>query len=378
MSETRTQPHIEYNTDASMGTPAPTAAPTPAGTPLGGADVAMFCESCAIMLAAGIQTDEAVHMLADNMSDTPLRRACLAIYRELCAGSGLADAMRSTGVFPPYALELTGIGERSGRLENVLRSLAVYYDEEARMFFKLRTSIGYPAALLCVMSGILAFTVIGILPVFLDVYEQLAGGLTGGSFGAVQAALVVGWAALALTLVVTACALAGVVAVRRPQGQQHILRLLDRLPVTRDAMDRLALSRFSSAVSAYLASGANSNTAVREATAAVSHERLRARLEGALEAMTDPSRGLSLSQAVSEFGIFEPVYARMLAIGSRAGSVDSVLEQLSATFFDDATARLDRAIDAVEPALAALLTVAVGATLIAVMLPLVGMMGAIG
>ena len=94
--------------------------------------------------------------------------------------------------------------------------------------------------------------------------------------------------------------------------------------------------------------------------------------------MVDPARALSFSQAVTEFGVLEPVYARMLAIGSRAGSMDGVLERLSATFFDDAVAQIDRAVDAVEPALAALLTVAVGATLISVMLPLVGMMGAIG
>lgn len=375
-----------------------------AHTPLSGGEVSSFCEGIAIMLAAGIQTDEAVHMLSDNMGDTPLHRACDEVYRGLVSGRGLAASMRAAGgagadgaardpgagpaagtgrgaeapVFPAYAVALVGIGERSGRLENVLRSLAVYYDEEERVFAKLRASIGYPAALLCVMSVILAFTVIGILPVFLGVYDELAGGLAGGSFAAVGAAVAVGWVALVLTLAVTACALVGSAAVRTPRGQVRILALLERLPVTRPAMYRLALSRFSAAASAYLASGADSNTAMREALRVVDHPVLHERLERAHDAMVDPARALSLSQAVTEFGVFEPVYARMLAIGSRAGSVDGVLERLSATFFDDAVAQIDRAVDAVEPALAALLTVAVGATLISVMLPLVGMMGAIG
>lgn len=374
-------------------------------TPLSGGEVSSFCEGIAIMLAAGIQTDEAVHMLSENMGDTPLHRACDEVYRGLVSGRGLAASMRAAGgagadgaagdpdagqgpaagtgaaagpVFPAYAIALVEIGERSGRLENVLRSLAVYYDEEERVFAKLRASIGYPAALLCVMSVILAFTVIGILPVFLGVYDELAGGLAGGSFAAVGAAVAVGWVALALTLAVTACALVGSAAVRTPRGQARILALLERLPVTRPAMYRLALSRFSAAASAYLASGADSNTAMREALRVVDHPVLHERLERAHDAMVDPARALSLSQAVTEFGVFEPVYARMLAIGSRAGSVDGVLERLSATFFDDAVAQIDRAVDAVEPALAALLTVAVGATLISVMLPLVGMMGAIG
>lgn len=371
-------------------------------TPLSGGEVSSFCEGIAIMLAAGIQTDEAVHMLSENMGDTPLHHACDEVYRGLVSGRGLAASMRAAGgagadgaagspdpgqapaagtgcgaeapVFPAYAVALVGIGERSGRLENVLRSLAVYYDEEERVFAKLRASIGYPAALLCVMSVILALTVIGILPVFLGVYDELA----GGSFAAVGAAVAVGWVALVLTLAVTACALVGSAAVRTPRGQARILALLERLPVTRPAMYRLALSRFSAAASAYLASGADSNTAMREALRVVDHPVLHERLERAHDAMVDPARALSLSQAVTEFGVFEPVYARMLAIGSRAGSVDGVLERLSATFFDDAVAQIDRAVDAVEPALAALLTVAVGATLISVMLPLVGMMGAIG
>lgn len=375
-------------------------------TPLSSGEVSSFCEGIAIMLAAGIQTDEAVHMLSENMGDTPLHRACDEVYRGLVSGRGLAPSMRAAGgagadgaagdpgtdqspaagtgsgaaapVFPAYAVALVGIGERSGRLENVLRSLAVYYDEEERVFAKLRASIGYPAALLCVMSVILAFTVIGILPVFLGVYDELAGGLAGGSFAAVGAAVAVGWVALVLTLAVTACALVGSAAVQTPRGQARILALLERLPVTRPAMYRLALSRFSAAASAYLASGADSNTAMREALRVVDHPVLHERLERAHDAMVDPARALSLSQAVTEFGVFEPVYARMLAIGSRAGSVDGVLERLSATFFDDAVAQIDRAVDAVEPALAALLTVAVGATLISVMLPLVGMMGAIG
>lgn len=350
----------------------------PAAAQLDGAEVAAFCDGCAVMLAAGIQTDEAVCLVTEGMGPTPLHRACDAAYAELCRGKSLADALRATGAFPAYAVTLIGIGERSGRLEDVLRSLSVYYDEEARTFARLRSSVAYPAGLLCVMSVILAFTVVGILPVFLNVYDELAGGLTGGSFTAVGVGIVVGWVALVVTLAACVVALVAAFAVRTPAGQERILALLERLPATRDAMYQLALSRFCSAASAYLASGADSNTAVHKGMAATAHPLLHDRLVAAHAAMVDPSRGLSLPQAIVEFEVFDPVYARMLAIGSRTGSMDGVLERLSATFFDAAVEQIDRVVDAVEPVLAALLTVSVGATLVAVMLPLVGMLGAIG
>ena len=87
---------------------------------------------------------------------------------------------------------------------------------------------------------------------------------------------------------------------------------------------------------------------------------------------------LSLTQAISAFDIFEPLYQRLLEVGMRSGSAEETLSELSSTFFDDATMQIDRTLDLIEPLFAAFLTVAIGVTLIAVMLPLVGIMGSIG
>ena len=260
------------------------------------ADVSVFCEGMAMMLAAGIQVDEALSLLDIRRASARLSCVCEEAYRAVLSGCGLAEAMRRTGAFPRHAVDMVAVGERTGRLEQTLRRLTSYYDEESRVFAKVRTAVGYPAALLCVMSVILAFTVIGILPVFLGVYDELAGGLAGGSFAAVGAAVAVGWVALVLTLAVTACALVGSAAVRTPRGQARILALLERLPVTRPAMYQLALSRFSAAASAYLASGADSNTAMREALRVVDHPVLHERLERAHDAMVDPARALQPSR----------------------------------------------------------------------------------
>ena len=242
----------------------------------------------------------------------------------------------------------------------------------------MRSSFVYPAALLCVMSVILAFTVAVILPVFVDVYESLSGNLAAGSFNVVGASIGIGWAALAVTLVCTVVVLAMAVAMRSEGGRRSLMRAAERMPLTRNTMYQLALSRFTSALATYVASGIDTDTAMKEAVAMVDHRALRQQLEGAREAMLDLAAPKSLAQAVSESGVFEPVYARMLTIGARSGSMEDVLGRLSLTFFDDAIMKMDRLVDGVEPALAAFLTVAVGATLVSVMLPLIGIMGSIG
>ena len=337
-----------------------------------------FCESVALMLSAGIQADEAVHMLGENMGDTPFKRACDSVYKGLAAGEAMATSMEVSGAFPRYAVDMVAVGEKAGRLEEVLRALGVYYDEEDRLFAKIRSSIGHPAGLLCVMSLILAFTVVAILPVFTNVYRSLSGDLTAGSFGAVNISLAIGWVALVATLLCTALALVAFSASRSERGRERIMGWFQRIPATRQAMYQLALSRFTSAVAIYTASGVNTDDAMKEALSTVQHGPLRDKVQNAYQAMIDPTSARSLAQAIGDFGVFEPVYARMLVVGTRSGSLDAVLERLSATFFDDAVTQIDRAVDGIEPALAAFLTVAVGATLISVMLPLIGIMGSIG
>lgn len=339
--------------------------------------ISAFCSSVANMLAAGIQTDEAVHMLVENREESHFKRTCEKVYAGLVEGNDLAQSMESTGAFPTYATEMVRVGEASGRTERVLRSLGRYYESERRSFTKLQSSVGYPAALLCVMSVILAFTVILILPIFSNTYENMSGSLTSGSFSMVGASIVIGWVSLVIVLLVTIAAVTISILSRSETGRIRVVKLFEKLPTTKQAMYQLALCRFTNALSAFIASGVQEEAAMRQALATVDHPEIKAKIEKALESMTDLDNPRSLGQAIAENEVFEPIYGRMLLMSTRSGATDEVLGQLSDIFFDDANAQLDAAVDSVEPTLAAFLTIAVGATLIAVMLPLIGIMGSI-
>lgn len=182
--------------------------------------ISAFCESAAIMYSAGIQMDEAVYLLSENMEDAAFKNTCDSVYAKLIEGQSLADALQNAGGFPQHVVDMVAAGEHSGRLESVLWSLSTYYDEEDRLFTKIRNAIAYPAALLCVMSVILLFTVAVILPVFMDVYAGLSGDLTTGSFAYVNASLIIGWIALGITLLCTVLVLIGSAIGRTPSGRQ--------------------------------------------------------------------------------------------------------------------------------------------------------------
>ncbi|MBQ9059482.1 MAG: type II secretion system F family protein [Atopobiaceae bacterium] len=349
-----------------------------AATMLESSALSAFFGSVATMLSAGIQTDEAVHMLSVNRDESQFKDVCAEIYSFLIQGDNLAGAMEKCGAFPQYAIDMVATGEQSGRLDNVLRNLDEYYDEEHRMYEKLRTSVSYPAALLCIMSVILAFTVAVILPVFIHAYENMSGSLTGGSHGFVTASIAVGWIALIVTLVCTVVVLIATFMSRSPKGRERLTKFLEKLPATKGAMYQMALSRCMMALATYTSSGIDNETAMTQAQRIVDHEELSEKLGRAHDAMIDSQNPRSLTQAIAENDLLEPVYARMLVVGNRSGSLDQVLARLSEIFFDDAIDQVDLLIGRVEPVLAAFLTITVGGTLIAVMIPLIGIMRSIG
>ncbi|MDO4807015.1 MAG: type II secretion system F family protein [Coriobacteriales bacterium] len=349
-----------------------------ADTMLEGSGISAFCGGVAVMLAAGIQTEEAVFMLSDEREDSRFRSICDSIYKDLAEGNTLSDAMEATRAFPEYATAMVRAGEKAGRLEQVLRRLDQYYEEEDRTYAKLRSSVSYPAALLGIMSIILLFTVVFILPVFISVYDNLTGTLTTGSFSNMRISIAIGWAALIVTLLFTIAVCILTIMSRTENGRVKLVSVFEALPFTRNSMYQLALSRFTSALSTYVSSGVDTETAMRTSAEFVTNKKLRAKVMKAYETMVDSSNPRSLAQAIAENEVFEPLYARMLMVGTETGSSDEMLSRLSQTFFEDALEHIDQVIDRVEPLFAGFLTVAVGATLITVMLPLIGIMRSIG
>ena len=152
--------------------------------------VSVFCESIAVMLAAGIQTEDALGLLAENTNDAAFQATCEDVYRGIIQQKPLADAMEETGRFPEYAIDMVRTGEESGRLEATLSSLATYYNEEDRLLSKLHSSIVYPVALFALMTVILLFTLLVIIPIFLDTYQRVSGGLGTGPYTFVAASRV--------------------------------------------------------------------------------------------------------------------------------------------------------------------------------------------
>ncbi len=337
--------------------------------------VSAFCESMAMMVQSGIRTDEAVALLQSEHRDGGILEHGLSEMKTLTEqGSSLAEAMKSVDIFPDYAVKMIEAGERTGRLENVLFRLARYFAERKTISEKLRGAVTYPAAMLVLIIAVLAVMLAIVLPAFRGVYDRLTGSLAASSYAYIR------WASAFCTVALVVMALLAIVLLLglllwKKGRRDTVLAVLEKFPRCRSIIRSNALFRFTSALETFLASGEMQDEAVQESIPMAGSEPLEATLHGLSKRMEE---GHSFAQAAYDEELFEPVYGRMLLAGERSGSLEHVLERLNGLLEEDCTQQVDRLVEVVGPALSGVLMATIGLTLISVMLPLIGMMNAIG
>ena len=337
--------------------------------------VSAFCESMAMMVQSGIQTDEAIGLLqSEKEKGGILKQALGKMKTQTEQGSSLSEAMKDAGIFPDFAVRMVAAGESSGRLENVLFRLARYYAGQKTLMEKLRGAVTYPAAMLVLIVTVLAAMLIIVLPAFRAVYDRLTGSLAASSYAYIRAAAL--FCTIALVVMAALVCLLRVGLLLWKSGRRRaVLAVLEIFPRCRSILRTGALYRFTSAVETFLASGEMQDEAVLSSIPMVGDEKLEEKLRALVLRM---EKGHSFSQAAFEEDLFEPVYGRMLLAGERSGGLEHVLGRLSQLLEEETAHQVDRLVEIVSPALSGVLMVTIALTLISVMLPLIGMMNAIG
>ena len=289
-------------------------------------------------------------------------------------GSGLAAAMRESGAFPPYALQMVAAGESSGRLEDILFRLSRYYADQKTISDKLRNAVTYPAAMMALIIAVLAVMLVMVLPSFTDVYRTLTGSLAASSYRYVRWAYAFCWIALAVMIVLSLGLVSGLALWRRGK-RTAVEKIHNRVPLCRSIQENMGMFRFTSALTTFIASGEMQDEAVLNSIPMTDCAAVESKLQKCVLSM---EQGHSIAQAAYDEELFEPVYGRMLLAGERSGSLESVLERLTGLLEENCGTLVDRLVGIVDPLLSGVLMVTVGFSLVSVMLPLIGMMNSIG
>ena len=94
---------------------------------------AQFARTMSTLLSSGISTIDALETVSKIVNNIHYTNALLKAREEVMKGIPLSEPLTASKIFPPMVCHMTGIGEETGNIEDMLEKLADYYDEEVEM-----------------------------------------------------------------------------------------------------------------------------------------------------------------------------------------------------------------------------------------------------
>ncbi len=129
-----------------------------------------------ILIKSGVPILESLNIAKDITNNVLYQEALSIVYENVEKGMTLGDALAATELFPSIFVQMTAVGERTGKLDDTLIRLSTYFQMETELAVKAATTLIEPAILVVLGVGV-GFLVLSVLT---PIYSLTS------SFGAAQ------------------------------------------------------------------------------------------------------------------------------------------------------------------------------------------------
>ena len=337
-------------------------------------EVSNFCGQISLILKSGISSVEGISiMLEDSRSqnDEPLLQV---IYDNLLETGSLFEALESTKVFPVYMLRMVELGEQTGTLDEIMSYLTIHYQREASISTSIRNAITYPLIMTGMMIVVIVVLLVKVMPIFNQVFVQLGTEMTGFSKALMDIGNAINRYSVVFILLIVAIAGFILYGCKTNSGRNLFSTIGYKIPFIRFIIESTAVCRFASGLALTLKSGIDTAQSLHLASGLNTCPHFQKKLDKCLQLVDE---GTDYYDALHQCDIFSGVYARMLSLGARTGSMDQVMDNVASLQQEEVDRRISNLLAILEPTLVICLTVFVGIILLSVMLPLIGIMSSI-
>jgi type IV pilus assembly protein PilC len=334
---------------------------------IGRPELINFCFHLEQLTAAGVAIIEALTDLRDSVENPRFREVISGLIESIQGGQNLSTAMDDyPDVFPKVFASLIRAGEETGRMSQVLQSLAENLKWEDELIAQTKKLMMYPAFVGSIVLAVTLFLMIYLVP-------QMIGFIKGtGQAIPLQTRVLIQVSDLFISywwvvLLAPVIAFAGVkfARARSPAFRYRFDNFKLRVPFLGPIQRKIILSRFASIFAMMYSSGITILDCIK------SSEEIAGNLvisEGLARAAQQIAEGKNVSTAFQDVGLFPPLVIRMLRVGESSGKLDNALLNVSYFYNRDVKDAIGKVEVMIEPAM----TVILGALLGWVMLSVLG------
>ncbi len=134
----------------------------------------LMCRQFSVILKAGVPIRRTVELIADKMTDKPLKRILEQVVKDVEGGRSLASSFEERGkkLLPITFLETIRAGEEAGSLDNAFESVSEHYEKQSKMKGKVKGALIYPAFVLVVAIVVVIVLMVKVVPTFTAIFDS--------------------------------------------------------------------------------------------------------------------------------------------------------------------------------------------------------------
>ena len=332
-----------------------------------------FSRQLATLLESGVPVLRSLELLEEQSTSRPLAASIRGISREIRGGSSFAEAIRAfPAVFPALYPRMVELGERTGRMEEMLNQLADYMEREEQVMSRVRSAFAYPAFICLLAVGVAGLLMTTALPALTGLFDEFGGDLPittrilmgVSDFAAAYRIQLFGAALLT--------ALVGTLIAGQPVGRRILDRAQVSIPVFKDITLNANAARFSRTLSLMLRAGLPLTEVMDMLVKTTDNGVLRGKVNVVRQQLID---GEGLSAPMGRVGCFPPMLVQMVAVGEETGTLDANLEITAQYYAREVDNKVDALAGMLSPALTIVVGIVVGFVALSLVMPMYQLIG---
>ncbi len=337
--------------------------------------ISTMCMELHLIANAGISYAEGLAILGEDEKDDDAKKALAALSNEIDEGKTISEAFETVGAFPDYMVNMLKIGEQTGNLDKVFRSLSDYYARQKSITDAVSRAFTFPAVLFVMTLAVIGVLIIQVLPIFNEVFIQLGATMSPIALAFMNAGMAINSGRyIILGVIIALIAIAAATYFVPPMRN-----IFNNIKTSITNMTRLgneiSSARFSAAMTMAISSGLDADSAIEIASRLSKGTNVEKKADECRDLL---NQGISFGECVNKVKLFEPLYCHMLAIGIKTGTSETVMDEIARRSEQKVNDSIERTISRIEPVFIVIMSVLIGLVLLSVMLPMMGIMSSIG
>ncbi|MDO5403713.1 MAG: type II secretion system F family protein [Eubacteriales bacterium] len=334
-------------------------------------ETAAFCQQMSQILHAGISTMEGISLMAEDAQSASEQKLLASIYEEILSSGSLYNGLMTAKCFPTYMVNMVKLGEKTGSLDNILKSLSDYYNRKANISNAVKSAVTYPSIMIIMMTAVIIILITKVLPIFNQVFAQLGTQMNSASIALMNIGSLLNKYSIALVTVLCVIILIVLFFARTKRGNIIFYKISGFLPIFRKTSDMSAACQFAGVMSIAIKSGFSAEEGLNMFMQMNESTAFNKKLVNCKKLMED---GASFSEALVKASIFSGIDARMINISVKSGTIDDELNKIANKMDSDLQSHLINMVSTLEPTIIVVLSCITGIILLSVMLPLLGIL----